>query len=121
VAAVVEIGGGDTLRAGKRHGGGEQSGALHADTDDAEADTVAWSDGGVAGGFQARVSQEERVGGSESAGGTGGALQEFAAREILFHSCSWSEKSKKRISKAKIIIEEKASGLKPGLSHKNVH
>src|SRR6266849_5155347 len=85
VAAVVEVGGGDALRAWELHGGGEQAGALHADADNAEAQAVAGGNCGIAGGFEARVSQEKCVGGGEGAGGSGSALQEFAAREIFFH------------------------------------
>src|SRR5258708_35596536 len=93
VAAVVEVGGGDALRAGELHSGGEQAGALHADADDAEAEAVAGGDAGIAGGFEARVSQEKCVGSGEGAGGSGGALQEFAAREIFFHFFSRLKKS----------------------------
>jgi len=67
------------------HGSGEQAGALHADSDDAEAQAIAGRDAGIAGGLEARVAQEKCVGGGQSAGGTGGALQKFAAREITFH------------------------------------
>src|SRR5713226_4042020 len=41
VAAVVEIASGDAFDAGKLDGVAEQTGALHADTDDAEAQAVA--------------------------------------------------------------------------------
>ncbi len=40
VAAVPEIGGADTLDAGKRDGIAQQVGTLHADADHAEADAV---------------------------------------------------------------------------------
>src|SRR5712692_4889407 len=51
VAAVVEVGGGDALRAWELHSGGEQAGALHADADDAEAQAIAGSDAGITGGL----------------------------------------------------------------------
>src|SRR5882757_6359239 len=85
VAAIVKIGGGDALRAGKRHCGVEQAGALHADADDSETQPVTGSDAGIAGGFDARVSQKKCVGGGESAGGACSLLEEFAAREVIFH------------------------------------
>src|SRR5260370_38313589 len=72
VVAVVKVCGGDALRAGELHGGGEQAGALHADADNAEAEAVAGSDAGIAGRFETRVSQEKRVGSGQSAGGAGG-------------------------------------------------
>jgi hypothetical protein len=99
VAAVVKIGGGDALDARKLHRCGEQAGALHADADDAETQAITRSDRRIAGGFEARVSEKERVGGGERAGGTGGALQEFAAREILFHWCSYKENRKTNFEK----------------------
>src|SRR5882757_5780608 len=85
VAAIVEIGGGDALGSGKRHCGGEQAGALHTDADDSETQPVTGSDAGIAGGFDARVSEKKCIGGGESAGGACSLLQEFAAREIIFH------------------------------------
>ena len=66
MTAIPEIGGADALDAGKRGGGGEEAGTLHADADDSEAHLVArrnvrgtrrnrigigeefWSDGGGA-------------------------------------------------------------------------
>jgi len=66
------------------HGGGKQAGALHADADDAEAEAVAGGDRGVAGGSETRVAEEKSICG-DRAGGARGLLQEFAAREIVFH------------------------------------
>ena len=77
MAAVVEIGGGYAFDAGELDGVGEQAGALHADADDAEADGVAGRDVGIAGGFEAGIWEEKRLGSREGAGGTGGLLQEF--------------------------------------------
>src|SRR5258708_20378027 len=91
VAAVVKIGGGDALDARKLHRCGEQAGALHADADDAETQAITRSDRRIAGGFEARVSEKERVGGGERAGGTGGALQELCGREILFFCGSFNK------------------------------
>src|SRR5216684_2031186 len=113
VATVVEIGGGDALRAWELHSGGEQAGALHADADDAEAQAITGGNCGIAGGFEARVSQEKCVGGGEGAGGSGSALQEFAAREIFFHLTLLMRKNGHR--KSKIKIEEKCQAWKPGL------
>jgi len=84
VAAVVEVASGDAFDAGELDGVAEQAGALHADADDAEAETVAGGDGlhreGDVFGF------EKNGGGSrERAGGTGGAMEELTAGKIFFH------------------------------------
>ncbi len=79
VAAIVEIGGGNALSAGERHGGSEQARSLHADADDAETQTITGRHRGVTGGFQPRVAKQKRVGRGESTSRASGFLQEFAA------------------------------------------
>ncbi len=48
MAAVVQIGGGNTFDSGERDRVGQQAGALHADSDHAEAQAIA----GRYGGFE---------------------------------------------------------------------
>src|SRR5258708_36576536 len=77
VAAVVEISGGDAFNAGKCDGIGEQGGALHANADYAETETVACGDRGFqCGGNVLRLGQDVARD-SQSSGSARGFLQEL--------------------------------------------
>src|SRR5882724_4845839 len=106
VAAIVEVGGSDAFDAGELNGAGEQAGTLHADANDAEADPVAGSDGG--GGQRNFFGiEDDGARGDESAGGTGAALQEFAAGEIFFHDALL-----KKVDSRKFKVQTKNRGKK---------
>src|SRR6266850_973941 len=103
VAAVVEIAGGDAFDAGQLNGFAKQAGALHADTDDAKANTVARRDG---------LQRQRNVLGlkkdcgrrCQGASGSGTALQEFAAGKIFFHDALL-----KKVDGAKLKVQTKTA------------
>ena len=84
VAAIVEIAGGHAFDTGQLDGVAEQAGALHADTDDAEANTVARSRH-LPGQRVVLRFQKNRRHSRQRASSAGTALQEFAAGKIFFH------------------------------------
>ncbi len=61
VAAIIEVGCGDTFDAGQANGGGEQTGALHADSDHAKTYTVAGGHG--SGSTEGRRFERHGIGG----------------------------------------------------------
>ena len=78
MAAVVEIASGDAFDAGKLDGVVEQAGALHADADNAEAQTIARR--GRLQGQRNVFRLKNNCGRSrERAGGSSGAMEELTA------------------------------------------
>src|SRR5260370_554307 len=77
-------GGGDAFDSGEGEGVAEQAGALHADADDAEAETVAGR-GRLQGKRNVLRLEKNRGGSRKCASGTGGAMEELTAGKIFFH------------------------------------
>src|SRR5882724_7989431 len=84
VAAVVEIASRDAFDTRQLDGVAEQTGALHANADDAEANTIARSRHLPGQRIVLRF-QKNRRHSRQRASGSGAALQEFAAGKIFFH------------------------------------
>ena len=80
VAAVVKICGGGAVDSGEGQRVGEQAGALHADTDDAEADAIASGDGRFKSAGDVFRVDESIAGDGQGSGGASGFLQELTAR-----------------------------------------
>src|SRR5207244_145297 len=84
VAAVVEIASGDAFDARQLDGIGKQAGALHADADDAEAQSVAWCGRLQRQRDMLRLKENCRRS-RERASSAGGAMEELTAGKIFFH------------------------------------
>ena len=80
LAAVPEIAGSQTFGAGKLDGGLQQSGALHANADDAEVDQLCAGAGGPLLGVGGLGERDGSSGERES-----GGLEKAAAGEVFRH------------------------------------
>src|SRR5207244_13322454 len=76
-----------------------RAGALHGGADESGGEAVAGRDGGVGGGVEACVVEEDGVCGGEGAGGCGAAMEELTASEVFGHWCSpeFCESKKNRL------------------------